>query len=97
MPVTGFELLGLIGTIKATTDIIDNSVQSLKAYNSAGNDADKLQLAFEADSAALKRFAFILTNVGKVAAGVAISQDERKLHEDIMTLLTSLEARYASG
>ncbi len=93
MPVTGFELLGLIGTIKATTDIIDNSVQSLKAYNSAGNDADKLQLAFEADSAALKRFAFILTNVGKVAAGVAISQDERKLHEDIITLLTSLEAR----
>ena len=93
MPVTGFELVGLIGTIKATTDIIDNSVQALNAYNSAGNDADKLQLAFEADSAALKRFAFILANVGKVAAGVAISQDERKLHEDIITLLQSLEAR----
>ena len=93
MPVTGFELLGLIGTIKATSDIIDNSVQALKAYNSAGNDADKLQLAFEADSAVLKRFAFILTNFGKVAGGVAIPQDETKLHEDIITLLKSLEAR----
>ena len=60
MPVTGFELVGLIGAIKATADIIDNSIQALKAYGSAGNDADKLQLAFEADSAALKRFASIL-------------------------------------
>ena len=91
--VTGFELVGLIGTVKTTIDIIDNAIQALKAYQSAGDDADKLRLAFEADSTALKRFAAILTDISKVAAGVEVSEDDKKLHEDIIALLNSLEAR----
>ena len=93
MPVTGFELVGLIGTIKATTDITDNAIQALKAYQSAGVEADKLRLAFEADSVALKRFGAILTNITKVATHVEVSDEEKKLHEDIITLLQSLETR----
>ena len=93
MPPTPFELLGLIDTIKATVSIIDYAVQALRSYHTADEDVDKLRLAFEADSAALKRFIAILTNISKAAMGVEISDGEKKLHEDIVTLLRSLETR----
>ena len=93
MPLSGFELAGLIGTIKATAEIIDNAIEALRGYQNAGVEADKLRLAFEADSVALKRFGAILTNITTVAANVEVSDEEKKLHEDIITLLQSLETR----
>lgn len=53
---TGFELAGLIGTVKAIADILDNAVQTLKDYHHSDDDIDKLGLALKAASVPLKSF-----------------------------------------
>ncbi|KAL9638839.1 MAG: hypothetical protein Q9204_001347 [Flavoplaca sp. TL-2023a] len=93
MPISGFELFGLIGSIKATADIIDNAIQALKDYHSSDDDIRKLCLALKADSVPLRAFVKILSDISTSARGVEISDEDGELHKDIALHLKSLEQR----
>ncbi|KAL8727025.1 MAG: hypothetical protein Q9166_006323 [cf. Caloplaca sp. 2 TL-2023] len=93
MAVGGFELFGLIGSIKATVDIIDNAVRALKDYHNSDEDIQKLFFALKADSVPLRAFVKILSDINASADGVEVSQEDRELHKDIALHLNSLEQR----
>ncbi|KAL8691642.1 MAG: hypothetical protein Q9218_003177 [Villophora microphyllina] len=94
MPVTGFELFGLIGSIKATADIIDNAVRALKDYHNSDDDIRRLCFALKADSVPLRRFVKVLSDISTAAEGLEISEEDEELHKAIATHLASLEARF---
>ncbi|KAL8800903.1 MAG: hypothetical protein Q9182_004827 [Xanthomendoza sp. 2 TL-2023] len=93
MPVTGFELFGLIGFGKATADILDNTIQTLKNNHNSDDDIKELCFALKADSAPLRAFINILTNISTSAEGIDVSEEDAELHKDIALRLSSLEER----
>ncbi|KAL8811118.1 MAG: hypothetical protein Q9200_002059 [Gallowayella weberi] len=93
MPVTGFELFGLIGSGKATADILDNTIRTLKNYHNSDEDIKELCFALKADSVPLRAFINILTNISTSAEGIDIAEEDGELHKDIALHLSSLEER----
>lgn len=93
MPLTGFELFGLIGSGKATADIIDNAIRTLKNYHNSDEDIQQLCFALKADSIPLRAFIKILTDISASAEGIQISEEDGELHKDIALHLNSLEER----
>lgn len=93
MPVTGFELFGLIGSGKATADIIDNAIRALKDYRNSDDDIKKLCFALRAESFPLRAFIKILSDISASAQAIQISEEDGELHKDIALHLSSLEKR----
>ena len=93
MVVNGIELAGIIGTVKAIADIIEKASETLRNYRHSDEDVEKFGLAFQADSWTLKSFVRILRDIDTSAKEVELSDEDRKLHEDVASVLQSLEAR----
>ncbi|KAI4274256.1 MAG: hypothetical protein L6R38_006150 [Xanthoria sp. 2 TBL-2021] len=93
MPSIGFELFGLIGSVKATADIIDSAIQTLKDYHNSDDDFKKLRFALRADSIPLRAFIKILTVISASGEDTHISEEDGELHMDIALHLKSLEER----